>query len=119
MGKLEEGGRYASFTKSWMISWVTGQHVLAALLDTGTTTNSSSVLEDPLSDGTEEREPVNINNITMSYRISLHAHVISHIALDDDVHGNSPLDSTIISQAAGGTQSTRDREPGDETSVGV
>ena len=80
-----------------MISWVTGQHVLAALLDTGTTTDSSSVLEDPLSDGTEEREPVKINNnITMSYRISLHAHVLSHIALDDDVHGNSPLDSTII-----------------------
>ena len=53
----------------------------------------------------------------------LHVHVLSHIAFTkidgDDVHANSPLDSALISQAAGGTQSTTDdKEPGDETGVG-
>ena len=101
--------------------------VPAVLLDTGTTTNSSSaVLEDPLSDGAEEREELVTNgkNKLTTLHTGYHLHVLSYIACSsidgDDVHANSPLDSALISQPAGGSAlTTDDKEPGDETSVGM
>ena len=98
--------------------------VPAVLLDTWTTTNiSGAVLDDPLSDGAEEREElvtklmvkINITTLHAGY----HLHACSSID-GDDVHANSPLDSALISQPAGGSAlTTDDKEPGDETSVGM
>jgi len=61
--------------------------VPAVLLDTGTTTNSSSaVLEDPLSDGAEEREELVTNGKNKryytTYRVSLTCTVIHCLFLN-------------------------------------